>query len=175
MNRLLLSFGLLLFASQLHARNSSLWVGVSRNSDPLVRRQEAFMDALCRYISSESIQKATGNETTYELTADASCEETAYTCDSCRFRIHSDVVDEEKETVTLSIGSGTFITYWYDSSTTYMNEETRNDITLSIVYQNNTERSAHEYHRLDITRKKASGIESSSEFTYTCKNIEKYE
>lgn len=175
MKKLLLCVGLTIFTESLYAQDTSLWVGVSRNSDPLVRRQEAFMDAFCRYISSESIQKATGNGTTYELTADASCEYTAYTCDSCRFRIHSDVVDEEKETVTLSIGSGTFITYRYDSSTTDMNEETRNDITLSIVYQNNTARSAHEYHLLGITRKKASGIESSSEFTYTCKNVEKNE
>lgn len=124
MKRYLLSFGLLLFTSQPYAQNPSLWVGVSRNSDPLVRRQEAFMDAFCRYIISESKQ-VTGNETTCELTVS--------TCDTCRLRICSDIVDAEKEIVTISIGSGTFITYRYDLSTTYMNEVTRDDITLSIV------------------------------------------
>lgn len=168
MKRYLLSFGLLLFTSQPYAQNPSLWVGVSRNSDPLIRRQEAFMDALCRYITYKSVHVTSNwNEPTSKMTAD--------TCDSCRFRILSDIVDEEKETITISIGNGAFIKYWYESESWKMTNEMRTETVLNIIYEDGTARSSHEYRRLDISREEALGTELSSEFTYTCKNVEKNE
>lgn len=40
---------------QMYTQNTSLWVGISNNSDPLIRRQEAFMDAFCQYILSNKV------------------------------------------------------------------------------------------------------------------------
>ncbi len=40
---------------QLNTQDALLWVGVSKNSDPLIRHQEAFMDAFCQYIFSNKV------------------------------------------------------------------------------------------------------------------------
>nr|DAG95610.1 MAG TPA: hypothetical protein [Herelleviridae sp.] len=55
MKKFLLFVGLTLFTVQLYAQDTSLWVGVSKNSDPLIHRQEAFLNALSRYITSNEV------------------------------------------------------------------------------------------------------------------------
>ena len=97
------------------------------------------------------------------------------TYDSCRFRILSDIVDEEKETITISIGNGAFVKYRYESESWKMTNEMRTETVLNIIYEDGTALSSHEYRRLDISREEALGTELSSEFTYTCQNVEKNE
>ena len=168
MKKLLLFVGLTIFTKSLYAQDSSLWVGVSKNSDPLIRRQEAFMDALCQYITYKSVRITSNwNEPTSKMTED--------TYDSCRFRILSDIVDEEKVTITISIGNGAFVKYRYESESWKMTNEMRTETVLNIIYEDGTALSSHEYRRLDISREEALGTELSTEFTYTCQNVEKNE
>ena len=97
------------------------------------------------------------------------------TYDSCRFRILSDIVDEEKETITISIGNGAFVKYRYESESWKMTNEMRTETVLNIIYADGTALSSHEHRRLEISREEALGTELSSEFTYTCQNVEKNE
>lgn len=101
MKKFLLFVGLAIFTEQLHAQDTSLWVGVSKNSDPLIRRQEAFMDALCRYITCSAVHVGKSTEKDREKIT------TVNSIKTCRFQILSDIMDEEEETVTISIGRGT--------------------------------------------------------------------
>ena len=105
MKKFLLFVGLAIFTEQLHAQDTSLWVGVSKNSDPLIRRQEAFMDALCRYITCSAVHVGKSTEKDREKIT------TVNSIKTCRFQILSDIMDEEEETVTISIGRGTLINY----------------------------------------------------------------
>ncbi len=91
MKRFLLFAVVIIFTERANAQDASLWVGVSTNSDPLIRCQEAFMNAFCQYISSNKVS-VSGSiiEDWTKTTADDE--------DSCRFHILSDVTDEESET-----------------------------------------------------------------------------
>jgi len=148
---------------QLNAQDVSLWVGVSNNSDPLIRRQEAFMDAFCQYILSNKVS-ISGSIGDWAKT-------TPENKDSCRFHILSDVTDEESETITISIGRGTLIDYIFTSLSEETNNEMRMETVLILTYREDSEsnkiRSQHEYRSLDTTHKK--------EFTYKCENVEIYE
>lgn len=86
------------------------------------------------------------------------------TYDSCRFRILSDIVDEEKESITISIGSGAFIKHRYESESWKMTNEMRTEPVLNIIYEDGTAQSSHEYRRLDISRGEALSTELSSKF-----------
>lgn len=153
---------------QLNAQDASLWVGVSKNSDPLIRRQEAFMDAFCQYIFSNKVSiKSDWVKTTTENK------------DSCRFHILSDVTDEESETITISIGRGTLINYMYTSLFEETDDKTRIETVLIVTYREDSEsnkiRSQHEYRCLDITYQNESDKKPTKEFTYKCENVEIYE
>ncbi len=158
---------------QLNAQDASLWVGVSKNSDPLIRRQEAFMDAFCQYILSNKVS----------ISGSGSIGDWAKTMtenkDSCRFHILSDVTDEESETITISIGCGTLIDYIFTSVSEETNNEMRIETVLIITYREDSEsnktRSQHEYRCLDITYQNESDKKPTKEFTYKCENIEIYE
>lgn len=149
---------------QLNAQDVSLWVGVSNNSDPLIRRQEAFMDAFCQYILSVSVESVSGSIGDWAKTKTENK-------DSCRFHILSDVADEESETITIFIGRGTLIDYKFASLSEGTDNEMRIETVLILAYGEDSEshkiRSQHEYRSLDTTHKK--------EFTYKCENVEIYE
>ena len=98
MKKFLLFVGFALFTEQLHAQDTSLWVGVSKNSDPLIRRQEAFMDALCRYITCSAVHVSKSTDSTRDREKII----TNNSIKTCRFQILSDTMDEEKETVTIN-------------------------------------------------------------------------
>ena len=175
MKKFLLFVGLAIFTEQLHAQDTSLWVGVSKNSDPLIRRQEAFMDALCRYITCSAVHVGKSTEKDREVIT------TVNSIKTCRFQILSDIMDEEEETVTISIGRGTLINYKFISSSLKTDIETQTDIVLIVTYEEDSERnktrSQHEYRNHCIEREDASGhiLKSSNEFKYECVNVGTYE
>lgn len=157
----------------LNAQNTSQWVGFSSDSDPLIRRQEALMEALCQYISSNSVHvdKAyfpVDNKGGWEKS-------TSEAEDSCRFHILSDVIDEEVETITISVGSGTLINYKYNSLFEKTDDKTRIETVLTFTYGEdsklNKTRSQHEYRWLGITHKSGSDQKETKELTYKCKNV----
>ncbi len=173
MKRFLLFAVVIIFTERVDAQDASLWVGVSTNSDPMIRRQEAFMNAFCQYISSNNKVSVSGSiiEDWTKTTADDE--------DSCRFHILSDVTDEESETITISIGRGTLINYMYTSLFEETDDKTRIETVLIVTYREDSEsnktRSQHEYRCLDITYKNGSDKKPTKEFTYKCENVEIYE
>ena len=177
MKKFLLFVGFALFTEQLHAQDTSLWVGVSKNSDPLIRRQEAFMDALCRYITCSAVHVSKSTDSTRDREKII----TNNSIKTCRFQILSDTMDEEKETVTISIGRGTLINYKFISSSIKTDKETQTDIVLIVTYEEDSERnktrSQHEYRNHYIEQEDASGhiLKSSNEFKYECVNVGTYE
>ena len=90
-------------------------------------------------------------------------------------------MDEEEETVTISIGRGTLINYKFISSSLKTDKETQTDIVLIVTYEEDLERnktrSQHEYRNHCIEQKDASGhiLKSSNEFKYECVNVGTYE
>ena len=90
-------------------------------------------------------------------------------------------MDEEKETVTISIGRGTLINYKFISSSLKTDKETQTDIVLIVTYEEDLERnktrSQHEYRNHYIEQEDASGhiLKSSNEFKYECVNVGTYE
>ena len=164
MKRFLLFVILILSMEQLNAQNTSRWVGVSNSPDPMIRRQEAFMDAFCQYVLSNKVAvSGIFTENGEKTTTDSR--------NSCRFHILSDVTDEKGETLTIAIGCGTLIDYVFTSSSERTDDEMRIETVLTVLYREDSEgnriRSIHEYRSLDSTHKK--------EFAYKCENIEPYE
>lgn len=162
----------------LNAQNTSQWVGFSSNSDPLIRRQEALMEALCQYISSDSV-KVSG-QSYFPVDNKGGWEKSVSEAeDSCRFHILSDVTDEEVETITISVGSGTLINYKYNSLFEETDDKTRIETVLTVTYgedsKRNKTRSQHEYRWLGITHKSGSDQKETIEFTYKCENIRIHE
>lgn len=176
MKKILLLVGLAIFIEQLHAQETSLWVGVSKNSDPLIRRQEAFMNALCQYIACDAVSASETDDTNgHQKLIENSIE------NCCRFEILSDIIDEDGETITLSIGRGTLINYGFMSSSLTTGDKTQTDIELIITYGEDSERnkmrSRHQYRTRYIERRDTAGCIQTSvdEFKYECENIVAYE
>lgn len=180
MKTLLLTIALVAFVTgQLYAQDNSYWVGVSANPDPIVRRQEAFLNAFSQYVMSQSVQiqmsekfSDNGQVNMHEL----------YGADSCCFELVSSTINDGKETLTLSVGKGILVKYRFAESISEMNNEMRSDLLLDITYSDNSgddkkARSQHQYQSHYIEQKDASGniLKSTNEFEYQCVNIETYE
>lgn len=190
MKTLLLTIGLVAFVTgQLYAQDN-YWVGVSANPDPIVRRQEAFLNAFSQYAKSQYPrqpygQDSCGFETVSNMLEDGPDNFPLFESiiqDSCRFEIVSSTIDNGKETLTICVGKGTLINYGFAESISEVNNEMRSDLMLNITYSdklgdNNKARSQHQYQSHIIEQKDTSGnmLKSTNEFEYQCVNIETYE
>lgn len=197
MKTLLLIIALVAFVTgQLYAQDNSYWVGVSGNSDPIVRRQEAFLNAFSQYARSRSPQLSDTDSPfepsvqdssyiTYSMLEDGPDNFPLFESviqDSCSFEIVSSTIDNGKETLTISVGKGTLVKYRFAESISEMNNEMQSGLLLDITYSVNSGDdkkawSQHQYQSHYIEQKDASGhiLKSTNEFKYECVNVESYE
>ena len=157
---LIIGFGVIA-TGQVAAQSISYWVGQSANPDPIMRHNEAFMDAFIKYIKDHPKENgqvfSTETTSSIEKSSDNNSITTGIHNDTCRVETVSSVTQEGRETIIISIGCGALVKYECFTESFSNDDILQTKTLLSITYQNETNRTAiesfHEFYKEHLTEK----------------------
>lgn len=164
---LLIIFSFIIIAGDLFAEDVTYWVGTSSYSDPIVRYQEALLNAIMSYVEHIDYKDTckVENNTSHTISSADDHNQTIYGNHSFRMETVSSATHDGQETITIAIGSGPLVFMECRLELSKNDGKIENIRTFKILYEAEQEKSLHEYKIIEYGQ----DPKIYRSFSYNCK------